>query len=82
VKLTYKIPHKVTLRMVGPQFVGVCTCGQWAKNTNPRKYDGLAAGWYPNGFLPSPVEDLIKAGHEHASDHVFEHQGIARKVAA
>lgn len=81
-KLTYKIPHRVTLRMVGPMFVASCSCKNWAAQADPRRYDKIPGAWYPNGLLPSPISELITKAHEHASDHVLEQQGLTRKAAA
>lgn len=81
-KLSYSIPHKVTLRMVGSMMVASCSCKDWAAQANPRKYDGLAAGWYDDGILPSPISELIEASHKHATDHVLEHHQLTRKAAS
>lgn len=86
-KLRYSVPHKVTLRMVGVQFVATCSCKKWSQQTDPRKYDkvpaGFAPGWFkgPNALL-DPIGDLISAGHEHATDHVLEAHRLTRKAAA
>lgn len=80
-RLAYKIPHKVTLRMVGSMFVATCSCKKWAQQADPRRYDGTMAAWLTS-FVGTPVGDLIVAGHKHASDHLLEQQGITRKAAA
>lgn len=79
-RLAYKIPHKVTLRMVGAMFVATCSCRDWAQMSNPRGRDGMSA-IFP-GLFASVVTELIGKAHEHASDHVLEQQGLTRKVAA
>ena len=81
-KLAYKIPHKVTCRMVGAMFVASCTCKNWAGQIDPRRYDGAPAAWYDNGILPCPVAELLEKAHKHATDHVLEHHNIQRKAAA
>lgn len=84
-KLTYPIPHRVTCRMVGAMFVASCTCKKWAAQVDPRKYDQpdvASLGSFLRGILPVPTEELIATAHKHATDHVLERQGIARKVAA
>ena len=79
-KLRYKIPHKVILRMVGTQFVAVCSCNQWSRNTSPRRYDRVA-GIFP-GMGLNAVEELIETSHRHATDHVMDQQGFKRRSAA
>lgn len=79
-KLAYKIPHKVTLRMVGSMFVATCNCHGWAQYVNPRGRDGMAA-IFPGLFTPV-VEELIGRAHEHATDHVLEAHRLTRKAAA
>lgn len=79
-KLRYKIPHRVTIRVVGAQFVAACSCKQWARNADLRMYAGLPGAWYENG-LPSVVEDLISAAHKHATDHVLQDSSTARSWA-
>lgn len=81
-KLAYKIPHKVTCRMVGVMFVATCSCKVWAAQVNPRLYDGMLSAWYDNGILPSPVADLLDKAHKHATDHVIDSHGFTRKVAS
>lgn len=81
-KLAYKIPHKVTARMLGNMFVASCTCKRWAAQADPRKYDGMPGAWYPDGILPSPVAELIEAGHKHATDHVLDAHRLTRQDAA
>ncbi|MFC0626164.1 hypothetical protein [Kribbella deserti] len=81
-KLRYQVPHKVTVRMVGTLFVATCSCNQFMKGANPRKYAGLAAGWYDGGMLPDPIGELLTDAHRHATDHVLAAHRLERKAAA
>lgn len=84
-KLKYSVPHKVTLRMVGVQFVATCSCKKWSQQTDPRKYDRpdvAGIGSFLQGILPSPVNELIMKAHEHATDHILEAHRLTRKTAA
>jgi hypothetical protein len=79
-KLAYKIPHKVTCRMVGTMFAAICSCGQWSRVANPRARDnGLGVFLL---LLPTVVEDLIVASHDHATSHVLDQHRLTRRVAA
>lgn len=81
-KLAYKIPHRVTARMVGSMFVASCTCKKWAGQIDPRRYEKMPGAWYPAGILPSPIDELLGKAHQHATDHVLEQQQLTRKAAS
>jgi hypothetical protein len=82
VKLAYKIPHRVTCRVVGSQFVAACSCKRWTKTSDLRAYAGLPGAWYESGIAPSVVGELIEAGHRHATTHVLEASHVVRRWAA
>lgn len=75
-KLAYKIPHRVTCRMVGGSFVATCSCRDWSKGIDPRYYERL-----PVAFGLSYAEaigEVISSGHEHVTGHVLEASLTAR----
>jgi hypothetical protein len=79
VKLRYKIPHRVTCRMVGGKFIGTCSCRSWSRIVDPQFGENLPAGF---GITQQDlVADLIGAAHCHAAAHVLEASSTARAWA-
>lgn len=78
-KLRYKIPHRVTCRMVGGKFIGTCSCRSWSRIIDPHFGEILPPGF---GITQQDlVGDLIAAAHSHAAEHVLEASTTARTWA-
>lgn len=81
-KLRYKIPHKVTLRMVGTLFVATCSCNEWSQQANLKATHPFRWPFADETEWNRAFNELLEQGHRHATDHVMDSNGFQRKTFA